>query len=79
MPLLQGGYVIQTDKAGQRFNTTQFEFANRIGPNKANNIILQVDTSKTFQTLMGFGGAFTDSATINIKQLPEDLQHTLLK
>ncbi|OXA58161.1 lysosomal acid glucosylceramidase isoform X2 [Folsomia candida] len=41
-------------------------------------IKITVDTSKTRQTVLGFGGAFTDAAGINIASLSEPLQKQLL-
>lgn len=38
-----------------------------------------IDPSKTYQTVLGFGGAFTDSTGININALPERLQDDLIK
>lgn len=38
-----------------------------------------VDTSKTFQTWMGFGGALTESATYTLDQLPEEKKESILK
>ena len=35
-------------------------------------------TNRTIQTILGFGGAFTDAATINIKSLSKDTQTNLL-
>ena len=36
-------------------------------------------TNRTIQTILGFGGAFTDAATINIKSLSKETQTNLLK
>src|SRR5215216_5509777 len=38
-----------------------------------------VDASKTFQTMLGFGGAITDAAAETFAKLPEDAQQELLK
>lgn len=38
-----------------------------------------VDRSKTHQTILGWGGAFTDAAGINIARLPEPAQEKLLQ
>ena len=38
-----------------------------------------INREHKFQTLVGFGGAFTDAAGINIASLSEDLQTTLLR
>lgn len=40
---------------------------------------ITIDRSTTHQTILGFGGAFTDSAGINIKSLPESAQEKLLR
>lgn len=37
----------------------------------ATKITLTVDTSKTFQKIIGFGGAFTDAASINVFNLSQ--------
>jgi glucosylceramidase len=38
-----------------------------------------INTDNEFQTMEGFGGAFTDSATLNIKKLSEKSQDNLLR
>lgn len=40
--------------------------------------IVEVNNTKIFQFILGFGGAFTDAAGINIKALPSKLQQHLL-
>ncbi|KAH9370175.1 hypothetical protein HPB48_013097 [Haemaphysalis longicornis] len=42
-------------------------------------LLLVIDPSKAYQEIFGFGGAFTDSAGINIKSLPANMQDDLLK
>lgn len=39
---------------------------------------ITLNRSVTHQTILGFGGAFTDSAGINLKSLPEAAQEKLL-
>ena len=43
------------------------------------SITYKVNSSATFQTILGFGGAFTDSATINILNVTKPVKENLLK
>ncbi|XP_034195789.2 lysosomal acid glucosylceramidase-like [Osmia lignaria lignaria] len=40
---------------------------------------LTIDTTKKYQTIFGFGGAFTDSAGINIKKLSQAAQDQIIR
>lgn len=40
---------------------------------------IKITKEKTHQTIIGFGGAFTDTAGVNIASLPKSLQTTLLR
>jgi glucosylceramidase len=40
---------------------------------------IMIDIDKTFQTIEGFGGAFTDATAINFAKLPKDKQDEFLK
>lgn len=40
--------------------------------------LITIDLGSKFQTILGWGGAFTDAATINIASLPEHLSEKLL-
>lgn len=40
---------------------------------------IMIDIDKTFQTIEGFGGAFTDASAINFAKLPEEKQEEFLK
>ena len=40
---------------------------------------ITIDAEQKHQTMLGFGGAFTDAAGINIANLPAKLQETLLR
>lgn len=44
-----------------------------------NLVTVTIDRTKTYQTILGFGGAFTDSTGININSLPADAQEQLLR
>ncbi|RWS21576.1 glucosylceramidase-like protein, partial [Leptotrombidium deliense] len=38
-----------------------------------------INREKRYQSIIGFGGAFTDSATLNIRSLPQNLSERLIK
>ncbi len=40
---------------------------------------IMIDPGKTFQTIIGFGGAFTDAAAVNFAKLSRDKQEEFLK
>ena len=58
---------------GQRFNYYEGSFAPK--PNVTNFAEIG---NQTYQDIIGFGGAFTDAATINIKSLLEETQKKLI-
>lgn len=43
------------------------------------SLLLVVDSSKEYQKVLGFGGAFTDATGINVKSLPTNMQEEILK
>ena len=43
-----------------------------------NNSVVTIDRKQKFQKIVGFGGAFTDAAGINIAKLSKPLQDTLI-
>ena len=58
-----------------RLNNLQFQ--SEVNPNITN--LLQIDYAMTYQTILGFGGAFTDSSAIVAQQLSENLRQILLQ
>lgn len=40
---------------------------------------MDIDRGRTFQTLLGFGGAFTDAAGLNLKNLGEKLARNAIR
>ena len=82
-------HVIVSDASSRRFETSQQTFDKIDGsknprafphePSDDQNIKITIDQGEKFQKLIGFGGAFTDAAGINIASLPQDLQTTLLR
>lgn len=54
----------------------------RMGPcqnSSTDTTVLNIDTSKKYQTILGFGGAFTDSVGINIRNLSDATQDQLMR
>ncbi|KAK8788543.1 hypothetical protein V5799_021679, partial [Amblyomma americanum] len=49
------------------------------GSTNENDSVLIVNSSKTYQKVFGFGGAFTDATGINVKSLPSNMQDDILK
>ncbi|PIO58536.1 hypothetical protein TELCIR_20025, partial [Teladorsagia circumcincta] len=45
----------------------------------AGSILLTLDSRTTYQKMLGFGGAFTDSAGIVLQSLPKAMQDTILE
>ncbi|XP_076179383.1 lysosomal acid glucosylceramidase-like [Ptiloglossa arizonensis] len=70
-------YWYVSDKEGRRLvlSTVQFDTCQ----NSPAETVLNVDTAKKYQKIFGFGGAFTDSAGVNIKSLSQGAQDQLLR
>ncbi|XP_012257370.1 lysosomal acid glucosylceramidase-like [Athalia rosae] len=72
-----GKFVQYTSsKDGLRLSVTQGAFTDK--SDKADQII-EVNPQTTYQSIYGFGGAFTDAAGINIKTLSPGAQENLLR
>ena len=74
---------VTSNDAGLRFDERRVEW---LMPeqvhnldNQADVIELYVDRSKKYQSIIGFGGAFTDAAGINIANLSPEAQLNLIK
>ncbi|KAL1417671.1 hypothetical protein MTO96_026637 [Rhipicephalus appendiculatus] len=94
-PLPSGAaLVFESSKAGQRFTKTTLPFRKNSEelryskrsvtvtckfPQENDVLLLVVDSSRKYQKVFGFGGAFTDAAGINIKSLPTNMQDDILK
>ncbi|KAH7706576.1 O-glycosyl hydrolase family 30 protein [Aphelenchoides avenae] len=72
--------VFTTSRSGKRFNRTTIDFGKELpDADSSNKIRLKVDASKTYQEVFGFGGAFTDSAGIQLRRLSARARKHLLK
>lgn len=75
-------YQVTSDKAGARFVTKFGEIKKHRSPLLSSDesvVKIRVNREIQYQNIIGFGGAFTDAAGINIFSLPESLQETILK
>jgi len=78
-PVMKTGSIlhVESDKPqGKRFFTSDVSWQQANLPNST--VQLQVDRSKRLQTILGFGGAFTDAAGINIASLSTKTQENLI-
>ena len=71
--------VFETSKDGDRFKETLLKFGVKSGGKASKRQTITIDRSKKYQSIIGFGGAFTDASGINIKSLPEKLQKNIIK
>lgn len=71
--------LIQSEKADNSFWKTVSIESMGNSSNIQNVNRLTVDTSKTYQTWMGFGGAITESAAYTLDQMPEDKKESILQ
>jgi glucosylceramidase len=72
--------VYTSSKCGKRFRRSNVFFKSQLPDltRTANTISVKVDASKTFQSIHGFGGAFTDAAGINFRRLSQQTRRQLL-
>ncbi|XP_054165560.1 putative glucosylceramidase 4 isoform X2 [Oppia nitens] len=76
--------VYETSKSGDRFAESELQFIktafNLTEPNSyyTSDVHININRSQTYQKIIGFGGAFTDSAGLNIRTLSNDLQRQVI-
>ncbi|KAG6602903.1 putative glycosyl hydrolase family 30 protein [Phytophthora cinnamomi] len=66
--------VYRTTRDGERF---RYETATFVAGSSA-DADLTIDASTTYQTIIGFGGAFTDAAAINVYKMNSKIQTMIL-
>lgn len=71
-----GDYSMKAYLSNQATKT----FLKEVNPTQENKThILSVNKDKTFQTIIGFGGSFTESATYTLSKMSESQRHDVLK
>nr|XP_054933370.1 putative glucosylceramidase 4 [Dermacentor andersoni] len=81
LPPSGSAFAFESSKDGLRLAKTSIPLSRAPTQDTSVNdtLLLVLDSSKTYQIVYGFGGAFTDAAGINVKSLPEKLQDDLIK
>ncbi|XP_018012610.1 lysosomal acid glucosylceramidase [Hyalella azteca] len=68
--------IVSTDRDNARLGVD----SGLLSPTQnTNGVIINVDLSVRYQTMIGFGGAFTDSTGINVAKLSAETQESLLR
>lgn len=66
-----------SNKMGLRLSKSRIHFSSC--RNSSTSVTLRLDRTKRYQTILGFGGAFTDSAGININRLSPATRDQLMR
>ncbi|MFH4977701.1 hypothetical protein AB6A40_004410 [Gnathostoma spinigerum] len=69
--------VYKTSKSGLRFQRTTAKITDKNSSKKG--LRMKVNAGETFQTMIGFGGAFTDAAGINLDHLSPKSRANLMR
>lgn len=72
------GYLIQSSKSGLRFEVSplespEFDWCGRVDGQ------LLVQPGREYQSILGFGGAFTDAAGLHVTSMPKPLRQNVLE
>lgn len=70
-------WVYTSNRAGKRFDLDKDPSANK--KDFSSSATINVDLSKKYQTIIGWGGAFTDAFGINVRSLSEEMQDNLIE
>ncbi|CAK9804383.1 Lysosomal acid glucosylceramidase [Anthophora plagiata] len=70
-------YWYVSSKGGLRMSLSTLQATNSC--RNSNSTVLDIDTSKRYQTIFGYGAAFTDSAGMNIGTLSQATQDQLMR
>ncbi|XP_070542233.1 lysosomal acid glucosylceramidase-like [Ptychodera flava] len=74
----KGHYAVYTSsKTLDRLKQRVYKIDSK--PNITNSVTFTVNRTVTYQTILGFGGAFTDAAGINILNVTKDVQDKILQ
>ncbi|KAI1301596.1 Lysosomal acid glucosylceramidase [Halotydeus destructor] len=77
--------VFESNKDGLRFQVSTLPVSKRADDviadrdDEAFRVKLEIDSTRTYQEIIGFGGAFTDAAGININSLTSDLSAKIIE
>uniref|UniRef100_A0A7E4UUW6 Glucosylceramidase n=1 Tax=Panagrellus redivivus TaxID=6233 RepID=A0A7E4UUW6_PANRE len=71
--------VYKSSISGKRFEKSVLSFGNSFEQERAQTIQATFDSGKTYQTMTGFGAAFTDACGINLDQLSEKTRDNFIE
>ena len=69
--------VYESNKAGDRFTETQLKFDSNISLD-SQSVTITVDKNRKYQSILGFGAAFTDSTGQMLRSVNESLADLLI-
>lgn len=67
--------MVTSSKAGKRFHISKWQEFNSITSPVLPVRWLKIDRNRTFETVIGFGGALTDATSSLIDQMPRTIRH----
>ncbi|TMS38976.1 hypothetical protein L596_005586 [Steinernema carpocapsae] len=68
--------VYTSSMSGKRFNLENVDFGTKKGSQDV--VSVKLNAQEAFQSIIGFGGAFTDSAGFNLQKLTPEAQENLM-
>ncbi|CAD5228539.1 unnamed protein product [Bursaphelenchus xylophilus] len=72
--------VLETDEDGKRGELKLGNIGEKLTVKTGNEkIIIRLDPKTTYQEILGFGAAFTDSVGVNLRSLSNELQQSILE
>jgi glucosylceramidase len=75
----QGNIIFTAESTSQLLFNSGFRAFEPLEQPDENYPTIMIDPDKSFQTIEGFGGAFTDAAAVTFGQLSEEAQEEILK
>lgn len=77
-------FVVQTSQAGERFKVydlygNQSDLVEKVEDKSTTNKFVRVDLSIEHQSVLGWGGAFTDATGENLRSLPKQLADRIIE
>ena len=76
--------MYESNRNGLRFKESKLKFGGKMNSLESDATLalaqtISINRDKKFQSIIGFGGAFTDAAGINIASLPLNMQENVMK
>ena len=80
-PIAGMATVFESSKTGDRFKETQLKISTKPIHSEAGvkSVIITIDSKQKYQSINGFGGAFTDASGVMLKSVNNSLAELLLE